>query len=259
VVHLTWDAAADRYAENPVLTYEIDRSVDQTNWSPIAAGLSITQFDDSTTAFSVHYYYRINASDNAAHTSGYSYSDVTTPAFTANVDAGGSSFTSEDGFATVTAPANSIPVDFNCTVATNSQVLKKSGSQKIVAGPYQLVCKNTTGDGLTNFGNAVTWTIKLKGRRGGVGAPGFSTVEVNGSLTAVKSAAYDPKTQVSNATTDSTQPVAVVAPVSPGFPWSIVAAVLFVAGLIIAVIVLISLRRRNLSYRDYLSRKYYEI
>jgi hypothetical protein len=259
VVHLAWNASTDPYSDNPVLTYEVDRSVDQSNWAPIASGISPTSFDDTTAAFSVHYYYRVNASDDGGQTSGYSTADVTTPGFTSNVDSGGTTFKSEDGLASVVAPAGAIPTEYNCTVASNTQVLRTTGSQKVVAGPYQLVCKNANGDLLASFGASVKWTINLKGKLSGVGTPVFSTVEVNGALTALKSAEYDKTAQTIAGETSSTQSVAVTAPKQAGFPWSILAAVLFIGGVIMAVIVLVALRRRNLSYRDYLRRKYYEI
>jgi hypothetical protein len=258
-VHLTWTASADRYSANPQLTYEIDRSVDQNSWSPIEAGISATAFDDSTAAYSVHYYYRINATDQVGHTSDYATADATTPGFSSNVDANGTTYASDDGLASVSVPSGAVPPDYNCSIAANTQVLRTTSGHKIVAGPYALVCKDSNGQALTELTGSVTWTLKLKGKLNGVGAPGLSTVEVNGGLTAIKSASYDKNAQTVTAKEDTFQPVASEAPISPGFPWSLFIGVLVIGGIVMAVLVMIAIRSRKLNYQNYIRRKYYDV
>jgi outer membrane biosynthesis protein TonB len=259
LVHLTWTASSDKYSVNPQLTYEIDRSLDQNSWNPIVAGISATALDDSTAAYSVHYYYRINASDQVGHTSDYATADATTPGFTSNVDANGTTYGSDDGLASVSVPAGAIPADYNCSVAVNTQVLRATSGHKIVAGPYALVCKDSNAQALTQLTGSITWTLKLKSKLNGVGTPGLSTVEVNGGLTAIKSATFDKNAQTVSAKEDSFQPVASEAPINPGFPWSIFIAVLFIGGIVMAVIIMVAMRSRKLSYQNYIRRKYYDV
>jgi hypothetical protein len=221
--------------------------------------LSATTFDDSTAAFSVHYYYRITATDQVGHTSDYATADATTPGFTSNVDANGTTYASDDGLATVQVPSGAVPTDDNCTVAANTQVLRATSGSKIVAGPYQLVCKDSNGQALTDITGSLTWNIKLKGKLNGVGTPAAAKVEVNGALTALKESEYDKNSQVLIFKNDSLQPVAAEAPINAGFPWSIFIGVLFIGGIVMAVLVMLALRSRKLSYQNYIRRKYYDV
>ena len=255
VVHLTWDAAA-----TASVSYDIDRSVDQATWAPVVTSLAPNQFDDTGTGFNVHYYYRLGATDQSGKASDYAYADIATPAFANNVSSDTSNtYTSQDGAATVTVPLGALPSDYNCAVAANTQTLKIPSGQKLVAGPYELVCKDSAGNPESSFTAPIAWSIKLKGLLKGVGTPGVDTVGDEGAVSPLPGAAYDQTSQILTVSTSSTSPLAVLAPVLPGFPWQLVASVLVIVGIVAGVGATILLRQRQVSYRDYLRRKYYEI
>jgi hypothetical protein len=260
IVILTWAASTDPYANAPILTYEVDRSEDQTNWAVLDTGLSATRDSDTSAKFGVHYYYRVSAQDDAGNTSGYAYSDVSTPEFASNVTTGGTStYTSSDGLASVDLPDGAAPANANCAVAVNTMTLQIMNGKKLVAGPYQLVCKDADGNMVTDFNSAVAWTIKLKGKLKGVKNPAAFTVGDGGSLAAAKNASYDSKAQQLKISSTTNESIAAVADIAPGVPWNVVAFVIIVIGVLAGIAVFILRRQRNSNYVSYLRRKYYEI
>jgi uncharacterized membrane protein YgcG len=260
LVLLSWDAALDPYASSPIITYGIDRSLDQTNWEPIATGISTLKYSDTAAKFNVHYYYRLNAEDDAGNGSDYVYADVTTPSFTSNVTAGGTStYTSSDGVASVDVPQGAVPGDANCGVALDSQTLKVTSNKKVVAGPFQLVCKDQAGNIIADFNSPVAWTINLKGKLKGVKNPAAYNVKDDGSLTPAQNANYDSKGEKVTVSSSNSEAVAVLADPIPGLPWNVIAFVLVVLGVVGGLAVIVLRKQRDVSYVNYLRRKYYEI
>lgn len=161
VVKLGWEAATDN--SGSIKGYQIDRSTDQTNWQNLASDYTDTSYSDLNAAFSTHYYYRLRASDNAGNNSDYTKVDITTGQFKPNANAGGTTITSDDGLVTVEIPAGALSGDASCTVTLSSQNADSlnTGSQHVVAGPYALVCKTSSGDNVGQFNQAVKVTITL--------------------------------------------------------------------------------------------------
>lgn len=260
VVALKWDPSTDPYLVAPVLTYELDRSIDQTNWTVVNQTISDTSYSDTNTDFSVHYYYRLVAQDTTGNASPYAYADTVTPAFASNVSASGGSttYTSSDGLATVLVPSGAVPSNVNCAVAANDQVIHSS-SEKVVAGPYQLVCKDANGNTLASVTESLQWTINLKGKLKGLGAPAAYEADPNGTLTLQKGASYDSKSQTIGLQLDSANAVVVLAPPAASFPWGFVALVLLVLGIMGGLASLVLNRQRRANFNDYLRQKYYNI
>jgi hypothetical protein len=260
VVNLKWDPSTDSYLVASVLTYELDRSLDQTNWTVVNQSISDTTYSDTNTDFSVHYYYRLVAQDTSGNASPYAYADTVTPAFASNVSASGGSttYTSSDGIASVIVPSGAVPSSVNCAVAANDQVIHSS-SDKVVAGPYQLVCKDANGNTLASVTGSLQWTISLKGKLKGLGAPSAYEADPNGTLTLQKGASFDSKAQTIGLHLASANAVVVLAPPAASFPWGFVALVLLVLGILGGLASLVLNRQRRANFNDYLRQKYYNI
>jgi uncharacterized membrane protein YgcG len=254
VVVLSWNASS------AIQTYTLERSEDQNNWSLITSGITTNTFSDSSTDFGVHYYYRLSAVDTGGNQSGYATADVTTPAFTANATGdNGSTFTSDDNLASVSVPSGAISNAADCTVAPNTTKVTLKNNLKVVVGPYQLVCKDAAGNTITSFLRPLTWTLNVKGKLKGVGKPSAYSIDDNGNTTSIAGSSFSSANNQVKFSTTTSNSIAALAALKPGFPWNLLAIILLVLGIIAGVAVLIIRRNRAINYNDYLREKYYNL
>lgn len=260
IVSLSWVAPAGGAA---ISTYELDRSQDQTNWSQLATSLTATTFSDETVSYGVHYYYRVSATDAAGDTSSYATADVVTPAFTANAvgGSGGSPgvYTSDDGLASVSVPANALSGSADCSMSHDSTATKPASGQKAVVGPYTLVCKDQTANVITSFTGPLSWTFLLKNKLSGLGVPVLDSLNGNGQLAPAGQTTYNQSNMELTFANGSAGPYVVVAPVKPGLPWNLIAIVVALLAVVAGVAFIILKRERAISFNDYIRKKYYDI
>ncbi|MBW4061445.1 fibronectin type III domain-containing protein [Candidatus Saccharibacteria bacterium] len=254
LVNLSWTAATDNVG---VASYHIERTLDQTKWSVVADQSELT-FQDDTAAFGVHYYYRISAFDAAGNQSPYATADATTTAFAGSSTSTPQTFTSDDKVATVSIPSDAFDTDTDCTVVT-SQTAVSPGKNVIVAGPYEVLCKDSSGNAEVATKQPLTWTYAIKAKMSGFKNPVGITLSDNASATTATKSTYNSKTGGFTFTSATLGSTAVLASVNPGLPVSlIVFGFLFL--LIAAAVVIFFLRRgQKRDYNEYIRSKYYDL
>ncbi len=258
VITLSWTASSDAVG---IMGYQVERSVDDATWSVLSTDATGDGYDDTSVNFGVHYYYRIKAIDNSGNESGYATADATTASFvgTASAGSGSSSYTSEDGLATVTLPSGAVAGSVDCSVAVDTATNFATKSHKVVAGPYELVCKDANGNAVTSFAQALSWSISLKNKLKGVSGPTAYTATASSTLSVITNAKFNTSSQVMTFTTTSANDVLVLATISHGISWSFVVIILVVLGIAGGVATLILRRQQKSNYDDYLRTKYYNL
>jgi hypothetical protein len=73
---LGWNTASDNVG---VVSYSVERSVDQAKWDSIAPKLSDTAYEDKDLQTSKHYYYRVRAADASGNQSEAVFADIEVP------------------------------------------------------------------------------------------------------------------------------------------------------------------------------------
>jgi hypothetical protein len=113
--------------------------------------------------FNTHYFYRVYAADQAGNKSGASLPvDITSQAFEANVTADkGATIHSDDKIVTAEIPDGAVTEDAFCEIVQDTTRLTPK-SLKLVAGSYQVNCKNSTGDPISSFEKDADITMALK-------------------------------------------------------------------------------------------------
>jgi hypothetical protein len=260
VIDLSWLASTSVAG---VSDYELDRSLDQTNWTVLSTGISDTSYTDSTVDYGVTYYYRVSATDNNGNASAYSYANATTPSFSSNVSSDASSPTtlnSEDGVATVSVPANATSGSADCSIATSSYTgAGPKSNYKLVAGPYQVVCKDQTGNQIDSFSAPISWTLNLKNKLKGYTGPAAYSADSTGKLSSISGQNYKTVSSQMTFQTSSPNPVMVFATTAAPFPWSALALVLIIIGAVVGVGALILKRQQKFNFNDYVRHKYYNL
>ncbi len=164
-VQLTWNAAIDA---SGIGAYQLDRSTDQQNWLPLTSDKTDTNYFDTTPSFGTHYFYRLRAVDTAGNISDYATTDATTQAFAANAfpDKDNTINDSTNNLA-VNIPSGSLSEPAQCGVTPNATILPPNlKGQKSVDGPYELVCKNLSGNVITPTGElSISWTTSASARK----------------------------------------------------------------------------------------------
>jgi len=258
VVDLTWEAPAS----NAAVSYQVERSLDQVNWSVLAGDIPATNYEDTTVSFQVHYYYRLTA-QNSAGTSPPATADVTTPAFTANSGDPSSdqsvTYNSDDNVATVIMPSGAVSGEADCSVSNPTGNETVPSGKRLVVGPYALICKDSSGLAISSFAQPLSWTLNVKSKLNGLKSPVAYTVDDNGQVAVIKSSSYNASAGTVSFISDTTDGVLVLAAVAPGIPWNAIAIVLVVAGIVVALVVLILRKQQKVNYNDYLRTKYYDL
>ena len=160
LINLSWTASTDNIA---VSGYQIERSLNQTEWSVLAANVTEVQYQDATADFLTLYYYRISAVDAAGNISDFATTEVSSRDFVANVSPkDGATLTSEDKTVTVIIPPDAVKVSLFCSVTSDdSQLAPSIKGYTILAGPYLLNCRNEAGDVVNNFDKPINMTANV--------------------------------------------------------------------------------------------------
>jgi hypothetical protein len=154
IIQLNWSAVTNAGE----VTYQIDRSTDNQNWTLLAT-TGDTSYKDEATDFSTTYYYRLKALNATGDGSDYTTAQATTEAFKAS----GNSITSDDKAATVTIPegafSQSVDCSFDSNAAANTPALPKD--KLLLRGPYGLLCVGEDGFTVTQFEKPLKVVLKL--------------------------------------------------------------------------------------------------
>ena len=255
LVQLTWTASNDNVG---VSSYHLERSTDQSTWNVLADQSQLT-FQDATAAFGVHYYYRLSAFDAAGNQSQYVTADATTPAFSGSSSTSPQVFSSDDKLAAVSIPSGAFTSDVDCTVITSDTKVIVNAKQGAVAGPYQLICKDSGGDDLATTQAPITWTYALKTKLKGYKNPVGYTIDESGNQTAATKNTYVSKTGGLSFTTASLGTTGVLAAAKPGLPISLIVVVLLVFVIIAGIVIFVLRRSQKQNYDEYLRGKYYDL
>ena len=259
VVELTWDASTD---SNGVVGYQVERSLDQMNWTVLDSNVIATSYEDSTVSYSVHYYYRVEAVDTAGVDSDYATADVTTPDFSATSGTAGgtpTTYTSDDNFASVTMPPGALSESADCSINSASTNQVVPSGHKIILGPYSMVCKDANGNVIASFAQPLTWTFTIKNKLAGVTDPLVYMSDASGKLTNAGKQTYNAKSGTIQIVSSTSNALLVLATTVAGVPWNAIALILLVLGLGLGIFVFILKRQQKLNYNDYLRKKYYNL
>ena len=255
IITLIWSASSSGTGING---YRVERMADGGTWEMLGETSALTYMDNSA-AFAVHYKYRVSAMSGTGKASEYATVDATTGKFVATaMSSAAGNFRSDDKLAAAEVPAGALAANANCSIVT--MPLKNTVSKmKVVAGSYALVCKDSTGKVLKDFGRPVEWSVNLKGKLGGVSNPEVAVVDAkSGASASIPGAIYDSKTQIIRFNQTSATTVAVLGEAKRGVPvlWFVfigIALALWVAFIIL-------LRSHQIEkYRDYIMSKYYNL
>jgi uncharacterized membrane protein YgcG len=258
VIDLSWLASTD---DAGIADYNLQRSLDQVNWSEVSSSITSTSYDDTSVDFGIHYYYRLDAVDASGNTSPYAFADTTTASFTQNVGSGGtsSSYTSDDGIASVTVPSGGVSSDADCSVALGSVPASSYSGRKLVAGPYSLVCKDQQGTLISAFSDPISWSFKLKGKLKGLSDPLAYSSDSTGKLSDISNAKFNSSLALMTFTTSNDNSVLALASVNPGIPWGLLATIVLLLAIIVAVLIFILRNKQKVNYYEYIRSKYYNL
>ena len=254
LVKLSWTAATDAVG---VASYHIERSTDQTTWN-VVADQSQLAFEDATANFGIHYYYRLSAFDAAGNQGPYATADATTAAFSGTSNAAADTVTSDDNLVTVTIPSGAFDDEADCTVTTASSAVT-TGSRTLIAGPYQLICKDSSGNVLLTTKSPLGWTYNVKAKIGGFINPTVVSISSAGTQSSVTPVTYDKKAGSVSFSTATLGTTAVLASVKAGFPVSLVVFTLLAIAVIVIVLVFVLRKKQKTNYDDYIRSKYYDL
>jgi|GEM_PF-4705315 len=258
VINLSWTASSDAAG---ITGYQLERSIDNATWTVLSSDITDVTYSDTGVDFGVHYYYRIKALDANGNASAYATADAITANFvgTATSTSGSTSYTSSDGLVTVMLPDGAVDGSVDCSVTPDPATNFATGQRKVVAGPYELLCKDANGNTVTSFSQALAWSVNLKNRLKGVTKPTAYTAGSSNNLSAITNAKFNRSSQVMTFTTTTANDVLVLATVTHGVPWNLVVIILVVLGVMGGVAVIILRRRQKLNYDEYLRTKYYNL
>jgi hypothetical protein len=159
-VDLQWDASKDN---SGTVSYLVERSEDQNNWSELSSTITDTSYTDVTASFNTHYYYRLTAVDPSGNHSGSITTDASTSGFSVNVKVDEeATINSDDGLATAHIQAGTFDEDVSCVLNKDDSIHKIQKGKVFLGGFYQLVCKDETSTQRTIFTKPVEFNIDLK-------------------------------------------------------------------------------------------------
>lgn len=159
-VELTW--SKPDYG-GTIFGYELDRSTDQTNWTPVGPqSISTESYIDPEVTYETKYFYRMRAVDASTGRSDYATTEITTGAFQANIGEEGITLDSANGLASVFIPKDAVGADVNCSLYDNTDVLPPAlENYETIVSPLEVLCKNKDGQFVTTFSSPIRITINL--------------------------------------------------------------------------------------------------
>ncbi len=194
VVTLTWDAST---GASRAITYTVDDSIDQVNWTNLATGLTTPSFRDDSAAYDIHFYYRVRATDATGDLSAYATTDLTTPSFSSNTASGDTTYTSKDNHASVLLPGGAISgVGAECSVEADKRVILLTKGQHILAGPYTFVCKDEHAQAVTSLLVPIIWTYSVGSQLSSVGSLSAVLISSSDDEQVVPQVAFNKKTGI---------------------------------------------------------------
>jgi hypothetical protein len=253
-ISLSWSASTDA---GGIKSYNLEHSLDQSTWS-VLASTTETTYSDSSVGFSTQYYYRLTATDIAGNTSNYAFASATSPAYEANIGSNDAQLSSDDATTTVTIPAGAIPNGADCSVIKSDATVPLAKNQIVVAGAYQLLCKDSGGNEVASFTKALRWDYSLKMRPNGYGAPLAVVIDDSQKATKAKST-FNKKTGILTFAQSSGSKSIVLASKNAGIPVNLIVGILLVLGLFGGVITFVLRRKQQANYSEYIRSKYYDI
>lgn len=259
-VLLSWTAATDNVG---VAKYQVERSLDNTNWDVLTDGLSDTQYRDRATNFSVHYYYRVKAIDAAGNAGPYANVDVQTSDFQSNAQgSGATTVTSDDGRATAIIPTGALDGDAQCSLSSgqDQSASKLVGKQQLLVGPYSLDCKLSSGDSVTTYKQPVNITLSLTADQFKKydHLQAYSVDSDQGKATKLKSK-IDTKARTAALTTTNPGEFLVAGSVKKNY-WPLILSILIPTIILFGGAIVYRLRQiQSAQYKDYIRRKYYNL
>ncbi len=236
---------------------EVDRSVDQVSWSTLASSLTSEGYEDSTVDFSVHYYYRISAMAAASLRSPYVYADATSPSFRSNASgSGNSTYTSDDGLATVSIPTGALSASADCSLNMPTRSEAVPFGKSIVLGPYTIVCKNAASVIVTSFLQPLKWTLNVKGKSIQPSAPSIYAVYPNGHLVHISGSKYDSKIGAVTFQSKTSDAIVALAAASLDLSLGTIGFILMAIAVTAGIVFVLASNKHKRSYNDYLRSKY---
>lgn len=238
--------------------YQIDRSIDQVEWTTVAPSSTELLYSDTGVTFGVHYYYRLHAITSSGGVSAYAYTDAATGSFTANSDtSSGGSFQSDDQSVSVNVPAGALDAAAVCTVSAGPKLAVRG--KTVIAGPYTLDCKSASGAPVLGFAKPVSWTYSLKSKLGKLTHPTAVVIDGNGGQTAVGTGTYNASNQTLSFGQTASTTTAVLASAGFSLPSGLLAIIVILLAVVGGVITVVLRKSQRGKYENYLRSKYYNL
>lgn len=259
-VQLSWTAATD---DKGLAGYQVERSTDQQTWTTLTTSAPGTDYADTSTTFSVHYYYRVKAMDKAGNAGPYVGVDITTSAFVANTGSSGTtSINSPDGVVRIQIPSGAVDADVACSLVKDDSNKSLIAATKLLlaAGPYSLSCKRSDGTQVDKFNTLVTIQVSLKAKQLGK----FTNIKLysydtGNNAWVLLPATLNKKTATLSATISAPIQVAVVGSAKKGVSASLIIIIIFTLALIAGFFFWRLRREQKVEYNEYIRHKYYDL
>ncbi len=162
-IDLSWGASTDA---GSLQGYQLERSTDQQNWTPVTESFNDVFYTDEGLTFSTHYYYRIKAVDSSKNASAYATADATTAGFQSNVSKdNGGTVESDDKNVSVVVPGGAFDQDAYCDIVSPHGLETGVNGFALIAGPYQLHCQASDGTLLTDLKSPASARINIDAKQ----------------------------------------------------------------------------------------------
>ncbi len=252
IVALSWSASTDA---GGIKGYRLERSLDGNEWVELAKDISETVYRDDSAAYSVRYFYRLTAFDNAGNASAPAITEATTNAFAGTSGDGNLSIISENQVLEAMIPAGAIAGEADCRLEGDPS--KGTRERPIIAGAFKLLCKTPAGEPINDFSKPVVYTFKIKSAVKGYQSPQGVVFEGGNALK--QEAKYSGKTGELQFQLVSARPVAVTASPTKGIAAGVAAVLGLIVMAVVGLFVFALRRRQKMSYEEYLRQKYYDL
>ncbi len=161
-ITLSWRQVTDNSGS---VSYRLERSTDQQNWSVISENIKDTSFTDVEVKFDTHYYYRIRATDSAGNNSEYATADTQSASFNSNASPDKDVYIKdEENKIQATLPTGALDDLASCGIepAALKSIETPLGGYTIVSGPFQILCKKADSSIINSFNKPITvsWSLE---------------------------------------------------------------------------------------------------